>query len=90
MSLFVKTVTGKIITLDVGPSETIKKVKEHIKDKEGIPPDQEILAFAEEQLYDGRNLSGYNIQNGSTINLVLRPGSGKGSRKRKKVLFLIF
>ena len=72
MQIFIVTLTGKVITLDMEPSDTIEKLKAIIKDKEGIPLDQQKLLFGGYLLQNDRTLASYNIQKESTIKLILK------------------
>jgi ubiquitin len=72
MQIFVQTLTGKTITLEVDPLDSIGIVKQKIQHKVGVPPDQQRLNFADQNLDDCCTISDYSIQKDSTLNLVLQ------------------
>ena len=72
MQIFVKTLTGDTLTIEVDGDTTIEQTKMKIQDQNGVPPDLMRLIFAGKQLEDDRTLSSYNIQKEDTMHLVLQ------------------
>ena len=80
MQIFIKTLTGRTITIIVDPTDTVRNVKQKIKDKDDVPVDEQQLLYAGKELRDEDKLTDYNIQMESTIHLVLRlPGGSLGT-----------
>eukprot|EP00291_Cryptomonas_curvata_P010522 CAMPEP_0172177238 /NCGR_PEP_ID=MMETSP1050-20130122/15319_1 /TAXON_ID=233186 /ORGANISM="Cryptomonas curvata, Strain CCAP979/52" /LENGTH=77 /DNA_ID=CAMNT_0012849723 /DNA_START=128 /DNA_END=361 /DNA_ORIENTATION=- len=71
MQIKVKTLTGKEIEFDIEPTDTVKRIKERVEEKEGIPPQQQRLIFGGKQMHDDKTASDYNLEGGSTLHLVL-------------------
>ena len=74
--IFVKTLTGKSLAIDVTPDETVASLKEKVCSSEGVPVDQQRLIFSGKQLEDKETMASYNITKESTIHLVLRLRGG--------------
>ena len=90
MQIFVKTLTGKHITLEVEPTDRVEDVKQKVQDKEGIPTEMQTLKFAEKILEDGNTLQDYSIQKDSTIHLVLKRLDGSDKIKEPDNLIAVF
>ena len=75
MQIFIKTLTGRTITIIVGPTDTISSVKLSVKDKDGVPVEEQRLIYGGHELKDTDTLADHSIQSNATLHLVLRlPG----------------
>eukprot|EP00039_Didymoeca_costata_P018669 m.334483 g.334483 ORF g.334483 m.334483 type:complete len:79 (+) comp17360_c0_seq1:143-379(+) len=71
MQIKVKTLTGKVIAIDIEPTDTVKRIKERVEEKQGIPPEQQRLIFQGKQMGDDKTAESFKIVGGSTLHLVL-------------------
>lgn len=78
MQIFIKTLTGRTVMLIVVETDTVSSVKQKLKDKDGVPVDEQRLLFAGHELKDSSTLKDYNIQKDATLHLVLRLPGGRG------------
>ena len=85
MQLFVKTLTGKTVSIEVEEGESIEDVKAKIAEKEGIPPEQQRLIFGGQQLQDSKTLDDYDVGDDATLHLVLRLRGGVTDLVRKVI-----
>ncbi|XP_042889936.1 polyubiquitin-B-like [Penaeus japonicus] len=74
--VYVKTLTGKTVTIEISPQDTVEVLKAKLEDKEGIPPDQQRIIHDGNQLEDGRTLDSYNIKSEAVLHLILRLRGG--------------
>jgi ubiquitin len=80
MQIFVKTLTGRTISLLVEEDESIRVVKEKLKDKEGVPVDEQRLIYGGHELKEDRTLKDYGIGREATLHFVLRLPGGELTR----------
>lgn len=71
MQIFIKTITGRTVVLDADPSDIVRRIKEKLLEKDGIPIDSQRLIFSGKHLENDHPLSDYGIQTESTLHLVL-------------------
>ncbi|CAG9324049.1 unnamed protein product [Blepharisma stoltei] len=79
MQIFVYTLVGTRITLNVDPLDMVDRLKALIEESQGVPADQHGIVFAGRLVESGKSLASYNIIEGSNLHMVIRCNIGRSN-----------